>query len=95
MTALLIVISTFWAFAGLTSVHGIFQRMLHTFIVPDLLLVALLAAIVVMPLGQFAVGPPGQPRALPAPHVAGELCPPGPPRQPNSSVGQVGCGHHA
>jgi len=55
MTSLLIVISTFWAFAGLTSVHGIFQRMLHTFIVPDLLLLALLAAIIIMPLGQFAV----------------------------------------
>ena len=55
MTSLLIVISTFWAFAGMTSVHGVFQRMLHTFIVPDLLLIALLAAIVIMPLGQFAI----------------------------------------
>ncbi len=54
MTTLLIVISTFWAFAGVTSVHGIFQRMLHTFFVTDLLLVALLAAVIVMPLGQFA-----------------------------------------
>jgi hypothetical protein len=53
MTSLLIVISTFWAFAGMTSVHGIFQRMLHTFILPDLLLLAFLAAIIIMPLGQF------------------------------------------
>lgn len=55
MTSLLIVISTFWAFAGLTSVHEVFERMLHTFIVPDLLLIALLAAIMLMPLGQFAI----------------------------------------
>jgi hypothetical protein len=55
MTSLLIVISTFWAFAGLTSVHGILERMLHTFIVPDLLLIALLAAIMIMPLGQFGI----------------------------------------
>jgi hypothetical protein len=55
MTSLLIVISTFWAFAGLTSVHGVFERMLHTFIVPDLLLVALLAAVMLMPLGQFSI----------------------------------------
>jgi hypothetical protein len=55
MTSLLIVISTFWAFAGLTSVHGVFERMLHTFIVPDLLLIALLAAVMLMPLGQFSI----------------------------------------
>jgi hypothetical protein len=50
----LIVISTFWAFAGLTSVHNIYMRMLHTFFVTDLLLVALLLAAAIMPIGQFA-----------------------------------------
>jgi hypothetical protein len=55
MTSLLIVISTFWAFAGVTSVHGIFQRMLHTFVPSDLFLIALLAGIIIMPLGLFAV----------------------------------------
>ena len=50
----LIVISTFWAFAGLTSVHNIYMRMLHTFFVTDLLLVALLLAVAIMPIGQFA-----------------------------------------
>ena len=46
-------ISTFWAFAGMTSVHDIYMRMIHTFFVPDLLLVAMLLAIAIMPLGQF------------------------------------------
>jgi hypothetical protein len=50
----LIVISTFWAFAGVTSVHNIYMRMIHTFFVPDLLLVAMLLAIALMPLGQFS-----------------------------------------
>jgi hypothetical protein len=51
----LIVISTFWAFAGVTSVHNIYMRMIHTFFVPDLLLVAMLLAIAIMPLGQFCI----------------------------------------
>ena len=50
----LIVISTFWAFAGLTSVHNVYERMIHTFFVPDLLLVAMLLAIAIMPLGLFS-----------------------------------------
>ncbi len=50
----LIAISTFWAFAGLTTVHNIYERMIHTFFVPDLLLVAMLLAIAIMPLGQFS-----------------------------------------
>ena len=50
----LIVISTFWAFAGLTSVHNVYERMLHTFFVTDLLLVAMLLAVAIMPLGQFS-----------------------------------------
>ncbi len=50
----LIVISTFWAFAGLTSVHNVYERMIHTFFVPDLLLVAMLLAIAIMPLGPFS-----------------------------------------
>ena len=47
----LIVISTFWAFAGLTSVHNIYLRFLHTFVLTDLLLVAMLAAVAITPLG--------------------------------------------
>jgi alpha-1,6-mannosyltransferase len=58
----LIVISTFWAFAGLTSVHNIYLRLLHTFFLNDLLLVAVLAAAVIVPLGQFASLRPGWPR---------------------------------
>ena len=76
MTSLLIVISTFWAFAGVTSVHGIFQRMLHTFIVPDLLLLALLAAIIIMPLGQFAVPRANRDR-MPRITPGGSALPPG------------------
>ena len=37
-------ISTFWAFAGLTSVHSIYSSLLHTFVLTDLLLVAMLLA---------------------------------------------------
>lgn len=55
MRNVLIVISTFWAFAGVTSVHNIYMRMLHTFVVTDLLLLTLLLAVAIMPLGQFAV----------------------------------------
>ncbi len=50
----IIVISTFWAFAGVTSVHNIYIRMTHTFFVPDLLLVAMLLAVAIVPLGQFS-----------------------------------------
>jgi hypothetical protein len=48
-----IVISTFWAFAGVTSMHGIYMRLIHTFVLPDLLLVAMLLAVAITPLGQF------------------------------------------
>jgi hypothetical protein len=51
----LIVIATFWAFAGVTSVHNIYVRMLHTFVLSDLLLVTMLLAVAIMPLGQFAL----------------------------------------
>jgi hypothetical protein len=51
----LIVISTFWAFAGVTSVHNVYMRMIHTFFVPDLLLVAMFLAVAIMPLGQFSL----------------------------------------
>jgi hypothetical protein len=58
----LIVISTFWAFAGVTSVHNIYMRMIHTFVLSDLLLVTLLLAVAIMPLGQFALSRAAQPR---------------------------------
>jgi hypothetical protein len=38
----------------MTSVHNIYLRMLHTFFVTDLLLVAMLLAVAIMPLGQFS-----------------------------------------
>lgn len=50
----LIVISTFWAFAGMTSVHNIYMRLIHTFVLSDLLLVTMLLAVAIMPLGLFA-----------------------------------------
>ncbi len=50
----LIVISTFWAFAGVTSVHNIYMRLMHTFVLTDLLLVAMLLAVAITPLGLFA-----------------------------------------
>ncbi len=50
----LVVISTFWAFAGVTSVHGVALSMLHANIVSDLFLVAALLAVAIAPLGQFA-----------------------------------------
>ncbi len=65
----LIVISTFWAFAGLTSVHNVYVRLLHTFVLTDLLLVAVLAAAVLMPLGQFASLWPGRPRLPRLPRI--------------------------
>ena len=49
-----IVISTFWAFAGVTSVHGIYMRLIHTFVLPDLLLAAMLLAVAITPIGQFS-----------------------------------------
>jgi hypothetical protein len=58
----LIAISTFWAFAGVTSVHNIYMRMLHTFVLSDLLLVTLLLAVAIMPLGQFALARPDRAR---------------------------------
>jgi alpha-1,6-mannosyltransferase len=58
----LIVISTFWAFAGVTTVHNIYMRMIHTFVLSDLLLVTLLAAVAIMPLRQFALARPDRPR---------------------------------
>jgi len=62
LRATLIVISTFWAFAGMTSVHNIYMRMIHTFFVPDLLLIAMLLAVAIMPLAQFTTGDPGRAR---------------------------------
>jgi hypothetical protein len=52
----LIVISTFWAFVGMTAVHGIYERLLHTFVLTDLLLIAMLLATAILPLGQFSTG---------------------------------------
>ena len=62
MRTALIVISTFWAFAGVTSVHNIQLRLAHTFVLTDLLLVTLLLAVAIMPLGQFAQTRAGRPR---------------------------------
>ena len=56
-------ISTFWAFVGVTAVHGIYMRLLHTFVLTDLLLVAMLLAVAITPLGQFTAGRPGPPAA--------------------------------
>jgi hypothetical protein len=49
----LIVISTFWAFAGLTSIHSIYSSLMHTFVVTDLLLVAMLLAVAITPISLF------------------------------------------
>jgi alpha-1,6-mannosyltransferase len=51
-----IVISTVWAFVGMTTVHGIYLRFLHTFVLTDLLLIAMLLAVAITPLGQFTGG---------------------------------------
>ena len=64
-----IVISTFWAFAGVTSVHGIWMRMLHTFVLPDLLLLALLLAVAILPLGRLAGSGVRDRLAPPAPRI--------------------------
>ena len=58
----LIVISTFWAFAGVTSVHNVYMRLLHTSALTDLLLLAALLAVALMPLGQFRTARPDRPR---------------------------------
>jgi alpha-1,6-mannosyltransferase len=49
----LIVVSTFWAFAGLTSIHSIYSSLMHTFVVTDLLLVAMLLAVAITPISLF------------------------------------------
>ncbi len=56
LRAALIVISTFWAFVGMTAVHGIYMELIHTFVLTDLLLVAMLLAVAITPLGQFTSG---------------------------------------
>jgi hypothetical protein len=63
----LISLSTFWAFAGVTSVHSVYMRLLHTFVLTDLLLVAGLLAVALMPLAQFAPVRPRLPRLRPGP----------------------------
>jgi alpha-1,6-mannosyltransferase len=65
MRTMVIAVSTFWAFAGVTSIHGIFQRLIHTFAVTDLLLVAALLAIAIAPLAQFGTSRPRLPRITP------------------------------
>ena len=50
----LIAISTFWAFAGVTAIHGVYMAMLHTFVLTDLFLLTLLLALAITPLGQFS-----------------------------------------
>jgi hypothetical protein len=61
-----IVISTFWAFVGMTTVHGVYMRMLHTFVLTDLLLIAMLLAVAITPLGQFKSARPARlPRLTP------------------------------
>jgi hypothetical protein len=65
MRSWLIVISTFWAFAGMTSIHDVFMRVIHTFVLPDLLLVAALLAVTITPLAQFGANKPRLPRIRP------------------------------
>jgi hypothetical protein len=60
-----IVISSFWAFAGVTSIHDVFMRIVHTFVLPDLLLGAALLAITIVPLSQFGGVKPKLPRIRP------------------------------
>ncbi len=50
-----IVISTLWAFVGMTAVHGVYMRMLHTFVLTDLLLIAMLLAVAITPLSLYTV----------------------------------------
>ena len=50
----------------MTAVHGIYMRFLHTFVLTDLLLVAMLLAVAITPLGQFSGGRRAQlPRLTP------------------------------
>ena len=63
----LVVISTFWAFAGVTSVHGVAVSVLDTSVLSDLLLFAALLAVAIVPLGHFERGP-----AQPSPAVTPE-----------------------
>jgi hypothetical protein len=49
----------------MTSVHNIFMRLIHTFVLTDLLLLTLLAAIAIMPLGLLASGRRGDRGRLP------------------------------
>jgi alpha-1,6-mannosyltransferase len=65
MRRAIIAISTFWAFAGVTSVHGIFVRLIHTFALTDLLVVAALLAIAIAPLAQFGSERARLPRITP------------------------------
>jgi hypothetical protein len=65
LRTVVIAVSTFWAFAGVTSVHGIYMRLLHTFAVTDLLLGAALLAIAIAPLGQFGHGRARLPQITP------------------------------
>jgi hypothetical protein len=53
LRAFVVVVSTFWAFAGLTSLHGCAMRLLHTNLATDLLLVTMLMAVAIVPLGLF------------------------------------------
>ena len=50
----LVVISTFWAFAGVTSVHGVAVSVLDTSVLSDLLLFAALLAVAIVPLGHLS-----------------------------------------
>jgi len=56
LRTILILISTFWAFAGMTSIHSIYERLIHTFVLTDMLLVALLLAVAITPLDLFTGG---------------------------------------
>ena len=49
-----IVISTFWAFVGMTSVHGVYEQLIHTFALTDLLLIAMLLAVAITPIALYA-----------------------------------------
>ncbi len=48
----------------MVAVHGIYMRFLHTFVLTDLLLVAMLLAVAITPLGQFKGG-----RRVQLPHL--------------------------
>jgi hypothetical protein len=65
LRTVVIAVRTFWAFAGVTSVHGIYMRLLHTFPVTDLLLLAALLAIAIAPLAQFGSSRARLPRITP------------------------------